>query len=252
MHKTPFPIVLSYSCPPILGIKKLLDSAFLRAGVKNNESNFLAYTDGNLTLYSDVKGERLSASIDFVKGKSMHRRQYGGGKNQPMAKACGLDKHPKWKILDATAGLGKDAFVLASLGAQITLCEQHVALYSLLVDAIHRASQVEEVADIVKRMTCMQGNSIEYLDRGDMDADVIYLDPMYPHRKKSAKIKKEMQVLQQLVGHEGNAEKLLNTALKTAKNRVVVKRPKQAGPLNDLTPSYKVSSANTRYDVYVM
>ncbi len=198
----------------------------------------------------------LSLCIDFVDGKAKHRRQYGGGKNQPLAKSCGLDKHPEWTILDATAGLGKDAFVLASLGAEITLCEQHPALFGLLADALCRAIQDPGVAAIAKRMSCVHQDSIEYMNECDSSSnkrpDVIYLDPMYPDRKKSAKIKKEMQVLQHLTEHTKGDNELLTEALTTAAHRVVVKRPKSAPSLNDKPASYTVSSVNTRYDVYVL
>lgn len=194
----------------------------------------------------------LSLNIDFTSGKSRHRLQYGGGKNQPLAKACGLNKHPEWSILDGTAGLAKDAFVLASLGSNIILCEQHPALYSLLIDATQRALDNEETALIAARMKCIHTNSTQYLNELNDKPDVIYLDPMYPDRKKSAKIKKEMQILQYLVSHSSDDIELFLAALATAVHRVVVKRPKSAAPLNDKPPSYSVSSVNTRYDVYVI
>ncbi|ORU89506.1 MAG: SAM-dependent methyltransferase [Cycloclasticus sp. symbiont of Poecilosclerida sp. M] len=238
-------------------IKVLIDQGVFQ--VKNSElttSCYLSYVKDALTLHLEKEGESLSVCVDFVTGRAKHRRQYGGGKKQPLAKACGLDKHSEWTILDATAGLGKDAFVLASLGAEITLCEQHPALYGMLADALHRASIDAETALIANKMTCVCSDSIDYID-GEKGAlrvmpDVIYLDPMYPERKRSAKIKKEMQVLQHLVSHSGSESKLLERALETANFRVVVKRPKSALPLNDLKSRYSISSVNTRYDIYVV
>jgi len=239
-------------------VAKLIDNGSLKAISSTDETSFLSYNKHALTLHLKKDSETLKVSIDFVSGRSEHRRQYGGGKNQPLPKACGLDKHPAWTVLDATAGLGKDAFVLASLGAQITLIEQHPALYGLLADAANRARQCADVSTIIKRMAFIHADASEYLSgisssnkKEELLPDVIYLDPMYPHRKKSAKIKKEMQVLQSLVGYSEQEKSLFDVALKTAQQRVVVKRPKSAEPLSDKKPSYTVGSVNTRYDVYV-
>ncbi|PCI21428.1 MAG: SAM-dependent methyltransferase [Piscirickettsiaceae bacterium] len=251
----PIPIVLNGTdvpCSEIMGLIKLKAFYLLDLERVHAHDLYLSYSSNALTLNCTVGAQSLSLSIDFVLGKSQHRRLYGGGKNQPLAKACGLNKHPEWNILDATAGLGRDAFVLASLGSNITLCEQNAVLYSLLVDALSRASNDIEATDIIDRMTCVHHNTIDYLNLSiKSPADVIYLDPMYPDRKKSAKIKKDMQILQHLVGHSGEEGALLDIALQTASHRVVVKRPKSAEPLSSIKPSYIVSSPNTRYDVYV-
>lgn len=254
---TPFPIYLKESDQPSIDIKDLLDRGYYQI-ISNTQTVdcFLHYHQHSLMLQLRLNESNLNLCIDFVDGKAKHRRQYGGGKNQPLAKSCGLDKHPEWTILDATAGLGKDAFVLASLGAEITLCEQHPALFGLLADALCRAIQDPDVAAIAKRMSCVHQDSIEYMNECDSSLnkrpDVIYLDPMYPDRKKSAKIKKEMQVLQHLTEHTKGDGELLTAALTTAVHRVVVKRPKSAPSLNDKPVSYTVSSVNTRYDVYVL
>ncbi|ATI03255.1 SAM-dependent methyltransferase [Cycloclasticus sp. PY97N] len=253
----PFPILLTEPSEPPPEIKYLINKGDYRLiGTDDtSEACLLIYNDRRLNLQLRTTNKPLQLCIDFINGKAKHRRQYGGGKNQPLAKACGLNKHPDWSILDATAGLGKDAFVLASLGAQVTLCERHPALYGLLADALDRATHDSSVADIADRMKCIYQDSITHLNTyqhiNSKLPDVIYLDPMYPERKKSAKIKKEMQVLQYLVAHNSNNNELLETALKTAMHRVVVKRPKSAAPLNECFPSYTINSVNTRYDVYV-
>jgi 16S rRNA (guanine1516-N2)-methyltransferase len=81
--------------------------------------------------------------------------------------------------------------------------------------------------------------------------DVVYLDPMYPHRSKSALVKKEMRYARAIVGDDEEAPALLATALKTAKERVVVKRPRSAKPLAGPKPTVAIESKNTRYDIYV-
>ncbi len=254
------PILLDGTRHVSADLDQLIDQGHICAldKVSDDLSNtpYLHYIDDALTLHWPAASQPLSLSIDFVAGKSKHRRLYGGGKKQPLAKACGLEKHPTWHVFDATAGLGKDSFVLASLGASITLCEQHASLFALLVDARDRGLKDDVTTPILKRMSFIHAHSGNYLERVYSEQkprpDVIYLDPMYPERKKAAKIKKEMQVLQQLVGHQDDTASLFEVALKTAVHRVVVKRPKSAQLLTTTLPSYTVASVNTRYDVYVI
>ena len=82
--------------------------------------------------------------------------------------------------------------------------------------------------------------------------DVIYIDPMYPDRKKSALVKKDMQILQRLHGKDENTAELLDSALKFAKKRVVVKRPVQAETLSQKKPNTCIKSKKTRYDIYTI
>ncbi len=254
------PIILDGARPVSADLAQLIHEGLVcvldKVNDNLNNTPYLHYIDDALTLHWPLSSQPLSLSIDFVAGKSKHRRLYGGGKKQPLAKACGLEKHPTWHVFDATAGLGKDSFVLASLGANITLCEQHAALFALLVDARDRGLHDDGSAPILKRMGFVRAHSGHYLaavhSKQKPRPDVIYLDPMYPERKKAAKIKKEMQVLQQLVGHDDDTASLFELAVKTAVHRVVVKRPKSAKLLTALLPSYTVASVNTRYDVYVV
>jgi len=79
----------------------------------------------------------------------------------------------------------------------------------------------------------------------------VYLDPMYPERRKSAKVKKHMQALQQLIGHHGDDATLLARARLAATRRVIVKRPQHAPPLADIAPHHAIDGPNTRYDIYL-
>lgn len=190
--------------------------------------------------------------IDFTQGKHAHRRQFGGGRGQALAKAIGLKKGINPHIIDATAGYGKDAFVLATLGCTVTLIERNPLLAVLLEDAIDRALQDDNTHDIAKRMTLVHNDAIHYLANIDQDQkpDVVYIDPMYPGRQKSALVKKEMQLLHQLIGPDQDSAELLTAATQAAKKRVTVKRPKSAQPLIGKKPSAHVDSKNTRYDIY--
>ena len=188
--------------------------------------------------------------VDFVEGASAHRRKFGGGRGQDIAKAIGLKHGFTPHILDATAGLGRDAFVLASLGCQVTLMERMPVVAALLDDGLARAQLNNDVCDIAKRMQLVHASSIESMTLAEQ-VDVVYLDPMYPHREKSAAVKKEMRVFQSLVGEDLDADSLLNPALALAKYRVVVKRPSYAPFLANQKASMNINMKKNRFDVYV-
>lgn len=193
--------------------------------------------------------------FDFVSGKNKHRRLYGGGKNQDFAKAIGIHKFPNLSVIDATAGAGKDSFVMATLGCTVTSLERSLPLYLLLSDALKRCytSQDEKLIEICQRITLEHTDSQHYLKskKGKL-ADIIYLDPMFPSREKSAKVKKEMQIFHELVGNDSDAASLLALARKRANKRVVVKRPIKSPYLDEKTPpSFKITGKTTRYDVYL-
>ncbi len=191
--------------------------------------------------------------IDFTAGKSAHRRQYGGGRKQALARAVGMRSGHDPAVLDITAGLGKDAYVLASLGCQVTLVERVAAIYALLDNGIIRARQDADTADIANRMELINADAIDYLQTipTDKHFDVIYLDPMYPERGKSSLVKKEMRYFHAIAGQDSDADSLLLQALQCKVRRVVVKRPISATALADKKPDAIVSSKNTRYDIYL-
>ena len=190
--------------------------------------------------------------VDFVEGAVAHRRKFGGGRGQLIAKAVGLKSGATPSVLDATAGLGRDAFVLASLGCTVTMLERSPIVAALLDDGLTRAYQDPEIGAWLKqRLTLQHSNSLEGLAKLTNSHDVVYLDPMFPHRKKSAQVKKEMRVFQSLVGSDPDADDLLPLAINAATKRVVVKRPSYAEFLNGKKPSMRLDSKANRFDVYV-
>jgi len=191
--------------------------------------------------------------VDFVAGAAAHRRQFGGGKGQAIAKAVGLSERTSLKVVDATAGLGRDAFVLASLGCVVVLVERSPIIAVLLADGLARAKLDDEVEAIANRMSLATSSGVDYL-AGLWDEnlpDVIYLDPMFPSRGKSAKVKKDMQIFHQLIGQDDDADLLLAPALEKAKYRVVVKRPAKAPYLSNQKPTYELKGKSNRFDIYV-
>lgn len=189
--------------------------------------------------------------VDFVTGALAHRRRFGGGSGQMIAKAVGVQGRIRPDVLDATVGLGRDAFVLACLGCRVQMIERHPVVAALLQDGLERAMQDAETAAVVARMCLLQGNAIELMsDWHDTAPQVVYLDPMFPQRSKSAQVKKEMRLFQPLVGADEDAPRLLAAALELASHRVVVKRPRIAPAIAGVKPGYSLQGKSSRYDIY--
>ena len=215
------------------------------------ELKFLLQVNFQHLELSKLDEPKLGAiKVDFVDGAVAHRRKFGGGRGQDIAKAVGLKHGFTPHVLDATAGLGRDSFVLATLGCTVTMMERMPIVAALLEDGLQRGHLNVDVSDIIQRMNVIHASSINNMSLVQQP-DVIYLDPMYPHREKSAAIKKEMRIFQTLVGEDLDADALLAPALALAKYRVVVKRPSYAPPLNDQKPSTSIKMKKNRFDVYV-
>ncbi|WP_062267586.1 class I SAM-dependent methyltransferase [Endozoicomonas arenosclerae] len=214
----------------------------------------LGFDDDRLSL-KRVSGKEKPIHVDFVGGKAGHRRKFGGGKGQNIAKAVGLNKGAKPSVLDATGGLGRDAFVLASLGCQVTVIERSPVIAALLEDGIKRAMEDPEVSGIAARMRLIKKDSRQAMqDRqaAGEQFDVVYLDPMFPHKEKSAEVKKEMKVFQALLSGDPDADELLEPALQLATYRVVIKRPRLSPELGNISPTYKLEGKACRYDIHAL
>lgn len=213
----------------------------------------LRLTDQQLELCLLDEPKTGAVFVDFASDALTFRRLHGGGRKESIAKAVGIKGDILPRVLDGTAGLGRDAFVLASLGCQVDMIERSPVVAALLSDGLKRASLSEQLADwLPQRMHLFHGVSYDLLsDWQGEQPDVVYLDPMFPHRKKTAAVKKEMRVFQHLLGPDQDADKLLTPALSIAKHRVVVKRPDAAPWLNNREPNMAISSKKHRFDVYL-
>jgi 16S rRNA (guanine1516-N2)-methyltransferase len=191
--------------------------------------------------------------VDFASDALTFRRLHGGGKKEAIAKAIGLKGKDSLQVLDATAGLGRDAFVLASLGCVVDMIERSPIVAALLQDGLDRAAVDQELSSwLPARMRLCHGVAKDLLINWQGNhPDVVYLDPMFPHRKKSAAVKKEMRLFQQLLGPDDDADQLLAPALNLAKKRVVVKRPVGAPFLANLKPHIEMVGKTNRFDVYL-
>lgn len=189
--------------------------------------------------------------VDFVGGTMAHRRKFGGGRGEAVAKAVGVKGSYLPNVVDATAGLGRDAFVLASLGCHVRMLERNPVVAALLDDGLERGYRDAEIGPWLReRMTLLHASSLTALSELTPKPEVVYLDPMYPHKQKSALVKKEMRVFQGLVGPDEDADGLLEPARRLATKRIVVKRPEYAPPMADVAAQAAVVTKSHRFDIY--
>ncbi|HKU08977.1 MAG TPA: class I SAM-dependent methyltransferase [Bradyrhizobium sp.] len=198
-----------------------------------------------------MAGKADQPRVDFTGGAVGYRFRRGGERGHPLVRAAGIKKDYFPRIVDATAGLGRDAFLLASAGADVTLIERSPEVHALLKDALARAAaESGEVAEVVGRMTLIHGDAKAYLP--ELKPDVVLVDPMHPPRRNTALVKQEMRQLSAIVGADEDADELMRIALAHARERVVLKWPLRAAPLLQAPkPSHQYAGKTVRYEVFV-
>lgn len=203
--------------------------------------------DGSLALV----GDGLQLQGDFTRMIPRLRQQ--NLQNELLIKAAKIKhSHEIITAIDATAGLGEDAILLAAAGFQVQLYERNPVIAALLRDALERAAVIEELAGIISRMTFIEGDSIPALQQQAVRPDVILLDPMFPERQKSALIKKKFQLLHAIEQPCQDGEQLLQAAIQAHPRKIVIKRPLKGPYLADIRPSHSVSGKAIRYDCIVL
>lgn len=208
------------------------------------QQQYLYYLNERLSLGLPPSARQGPVCVDFAEQlRSRHR-----GK-ELLLKAIG-GRREGLTVIDATAGLGRDSLLLASYGAQVTLCERQPVVAALLEDGLRRG-RFDDSAELLARMTLVPGSALDYLRNTEEAADVVYLDPMFPDSGKSALVKKEMQLFHQLVGRDEDDDALLSAALASARHRVVVKRPPKAPVIaGPVVPQFAIKGKAVRFDVY--
>lgn len=210
---------------------------------------YLIYDEQGLGLAR--AGEKGIVRVDFVAGKSRHRRLFGGG--ELLSRAVQAKNQPI--VWDATGGLGRDAFVLASLGLKTIIFERNFIIYLLLSDGLYRGANDPDTAEVMQRIQLNYGSISSLPTDWQIVAkpDVVYLDPMYPQKQKSAAVKKEMAYFHLLLGNAEleNDKALLQAAQRLAQKRVIVKRPANGVFLADVQPAFQYQGKTTRFDGYL-
>jgi 16S rRNA (guanine1516-N2)-methyltransferase len=210
--------------------------------------------EGDRISLRQLDGSHKPLYVEWVAGKIGYRSRHDLSLKQPLARAIGITHKDKPAILDATAGFGRDAWMLAALGCQVQMLERSPIMAVLLANGLQRAHASAAVT-IAERLQLRCADAILYLkERAAQEswAEVVYLDPMYPHSAKSALPTKEMQLLRRLLGEDLDSSALLDAAMAYARRRVVVKRPRHGACIAGEEPDFAINSPNTRYDVYVI
>lgn len=198
----------------------------------------LEFARGRLQLRDTREGAPGAIFVDA--NSSDIKRRVRVGRELPLLKAV-LGKMGVDRVIDATAGLGRDSFVLAYAGIEVLAIESNPVIVALLGDGVDRSR--------LENLTVLQGDSLELLSEVAAGA-VVYLDPMFPARQKQAAVKKEMQYLQLLEFPETNEQELIDTARSGGANKIVIKRPAKS-PIVGERPNHSIGGKTVRFDVYL-
>ncbi|MEZ5964478.1 MAG: class I SAM-dependent methyltransferase [Planctomycetota bacterium] len=196
----------------------------------------------DLVLRRDDRGlllnARLPGGMSIVRAAMLAPRASVGRHSSLLARAVGGAREDL--VVDATCGLGRDALELAALGYRVQAYERHPVLAFLLRDALATTAPIElHEADAIDALATRPAHSVH----------AVCLDPMFPARSKSARVKKEAEVLRILVPREPDLDALFAVAWRTAR-RVVVKRPRHAAALREPV-DFTVAGRALRFDVYL-
>lgn len=203
-----------------------------------------------LAIYKPATKEK-PLRLDFASERLNWRRKSGVGR-EDLLRAIGFKPDALPSVLDLTAGLGRDAFLLADRGCSVTLLERSAVMAALLSDALARGCKSIDTHAACARMRLLQVEAVSaMLSWQDEPPEVVLIDPMYPEHGTTALPHKEMRWLRELVGDDQDADALLTPALALARQRVVVKRPLKAPDLNGLTPHHRHRGRAVRFDVYL-
>lgn len=205
---------------------------------KSDQEFSFEFVDDVLSLRDQSLG---LLSIDFLQDQARYKRKGHRGKSESIAKALGAGKGLR-RVLDATAGLAQDSFFLTQLGFEVTATERSAILYLLLKDGERRLGPEAKIHFIFS-------DAAKYICSKEFSAEAIYMDPMFPEKKKTALPRKEMQIFRKLVGDDQDATELLKTALASSAQRVVVKRPLKAPALQE-NPIHSFTGTTVRFDLY--
>lgn len=235
----------------LLRAQSLSDELGLKLIFKADDNSF-CLTIGKMSLFllAPKKMNLSPLQISFNEGKLKHRLKSGIGIKQNIAKAIGVKHDFKPKILDVTAGMGADAFVLASLGCRVHMLERNPIIATLLEDGLARSVSDNKVGKIITQNMSLSRSDI-LKNRVDFQPDVVYLDPMFSNNSNRRLSGKNMQYFREIAGVDADADDLLEVALSLSAKRIVVKRSRKDDSLKGRKPSHQIKGRTTRYDVYM-
>ena len=208
--------------------------------------------NNDMKLVRDENGLALVADGQTLRGdftKMIPRVKQGAISKELLARAAKIKDTDKPLVaIDATAGLGDDSLILAAAGFHVKMFERNPVIHELLEDAIKRAAEIPELAEIVSRMELKHGDSVEAMKHLDFVPDVILLDPMFPERQKSALVKKKLQVIQKLEIPCADEADMILTAMEAKPKKLIIKRPPKGPYLAGLKPDFSIEGKAVRFD----
>lgn len=202
-----------------------------------------------ILFYERYPERPLRFHVDFIKGKTGYRVDLL--RDEMLLRSVKLRKKSPQSIIDATGGLGRDAYLLAAGGSRVHVCERNPITAALLRDGLERAGQDKSTQAISARISLHVVDAVEFINGRDCTQSVIYLDPMFPPRRKSAMVKQELRILQLLEGSPCDEAPLAAAAWRAEPEKIVVKRPAKGPLLLDIPPSYSLKGKAVRFDVYL-
>lgn len=204
------------------------------------EDDSLYLTDGEVRMRGD-----FSSMTDRIR--------YNNLTHELLVKAAKIkDCEGQLTVLDATAGMGEDSLLLAAAGYRVIMYEYNEVIAALLEDSLRRAAADPQLEEIAARMETVHGDSIAAMREGKIQPDIVFLDPMFPKRKKSGLIKKKFQLIQQLEYPCSDEKELLEAAIAAKPRRIIIKRPLKGPYLAGLKPDYSLPGKAIRYDCLTM
>ena len=238
--KTPLPCLFAEGCGPdtVPWLTNLITDV-IEPGQLAQSTPVLQLDGAGLCLRGIADPKAAPTRVDFA-ARALQYRVQTSSRSEGLLKAIGLDKHPaSLSVIDAMAGLGTDGYVMAAFGADVVMVEKSPLMATLLLDGLERGRQGESRSNIgrhLARLALVHDDAHDYfasLAASAVRPDVIYLDPMFPVRKKSAAVKKDMALMQQFLSPNDDVASLLSQACGLASKRVVLKRPGKPGKDKD-------------------
>lgn len=221
---------------------------------EDDVTHVLFFDGDRLSLRRNIALPPSPTCVDFTDAALQYRRRTLT-RNQGIASAVGLKIMPRPLVVDATAGLGRDAFILASLGCRVLMFERSPIIHALLADGLRRAGECSELDSVVARLSLRKMDAVQWCrqpaDVREPTPDVLYLDPMFPSRGKTARVKKDIELMQTLLGPDEDIAMLMELARQTATRRVVVKQPGKRTRNAEPAPDFQVPGNACHFDVYL-
>lgn len=215
-----------------------------------------------LALFDQQRPKQNPIVVDFESAQLRFRRR-GGVDGEMVVKSFGLAPRARAgsMVIDCSAGLGTDAYLLALAGYRVIAVERNPLVFEILQDGWRRLQAARKErgdGELDFRVCFSEASSIlqQMISVGERPYGV-YFDPMFEDETKKGKSlpRKEMATLRDLLADAENQgqrpTEFLRYAISVASGRVVVKRPSGAAPaLVDPGPANRIEGKVAGYDIY--